>query len=99
MAKTASLTAGLVAKKGEATPAVIARAVPVAEPAPVAETEGKKPAAASSGPDYYKSLTVKLDRQRYEALKNAGLKLDKKGQEIFVEALDLWLKHGAGAQA
>jgi hypothetical protein len=25
--------------------------------------------------DYYKALTVKLDRSRYEALKNAGVKL------------------------
>lgn len=99
MAKTASLTAGLVAKKGEAAPAVIARAVPAVEPAAVVvEPAAKKPVTASAGPDYYKSLTVKLDRQRYEALKNAGLKLDKKGQEIFVEALDLWLKSGAGSQ-
>ncbi len=99
MAKTASLTAGLVAKKGEAAPAVIARAVPAAVPAAVvAEPEAKKPVAAA-GADYYKSLTVKLDRQRYEALKNAGVKLDKKSQEIFVEALDLWLKSNAASQA
>jgi hypothetical protein len=45
-----------------------------------------------TAPDYYKALTVKLDRDRYEALKNQGVKLDKKSQEIFVEALDLWLK-------
>jgi len=38
---------------------------------------------------------VKLDRPRYEALKNACVKLDKKGQEIFVEALDLWLWQNA----
>jgi len=42
--------------------------------------------------DYYKALTVKLDRERYESLKNLGVKLDKKSQEIFVEALDLWIK-------
>lgn len=41
--------------------------------------------------EYYKALTVKLDKTRYEALKNIGLKLDKKSQEIFVEALDLWI--------
>jgi len=77
MSKTASLTSGLVAKKGQATPAVT----------PTVRTEPtKKP------PDYYKALTVKLDRDRYEALKNVGVKLDKKSQEIFVEALDLWLK-------
>lgn len=50
--------------------------------------EGASAAAASS---YYKALTVKLDRNRYEALKKAGLKLDKKSQQIFVEALDAYL--------
>ena len=86
MAKTASLTAGLVAKKGEAAPAVIRK--PPAEPA-VTEP------GAAGGRDYYKALTVKLDRERYETLKNAGIKLDKKSQEIFVAALDMWLKHSA----
>ena len=83
MAKTASLTAGLVAKKGEAAPAGVRKSLEepvVAEP------------AQAGGRDYYKALTVKLDRERYETLKNAGLKLDKKSQEIFVAALDLWLK-------
>jgi len=49
--------------------------------------------------DYYKALTVKLDRPRYEALKNAGVKLDKKSQEILVEALDLWLRKQAGGDS
>ena len=79
MSKTASLTAGLVAKKGHAMPTAAAVAAEV-------------PAAASSAVvAYYKALTVKLDRNRYETLKNAGLKLDKKSQEIFVEALDAYL--------
>jgi hypothetical protein len=79
MSKTASLTAGLVAKKGQAVPAVTAVITesPVAPPSTVAS--------------YYKALTVKLDRNRYETLKNVGLKLDKKSQEIFVEALDAYL--------
>ena len=77
MAKTASLTSGLVAKKGQATPAVTHEVVSVA----------KAPTM-----DYYKALTVKLDRERYESLKNLGVKLDKKSQEIFVEALELWIK-------
>ena len=87
MARTASLTSGLVAKKGEATPATSASI--------------KAPAAArgESAGDYYKALTVKLDRRRYESLKTVGVKLDKKSQEIFVEALDLWLKQSAGRQA
>jgi len=80
MSKTASLTAGLVAKKGQAVPAAVAVAPDTSSAA--------QPAATSS---YYKALTVKLDRSRYETLKNAGLKLDKKSQEIFVEALDAYL--------
>lgn len=91
MAKTASLTAGLVAKKGEAAPATEVR------PAQVVEAPAAAPAAARR--DYYKALTVKLDRNRYEALKNLGVKLDKKSQEIFVEALDLWLRQAAGQHA
>jgi len=83
MAKTASLTAGLVAKKGDAAPTRVADPVP---------TEVARPALPDKKTsDYYKALTVKLDRERYESLKSAGVKLDKKSQEIFVEALDLWL--------
>lgn len=83
MSKTASLTAGLVAKKGQAVPAT---------PAVIPTTQND---SRQKSPDYYKSLTVKLDRDRYEALKNIGVKLDKKSQEIFVEALDLWLKQAS----
>ena len=79
MSKTASLTAGLVAKKGQAMPAA---SVVVPDAAAAA------PALVAS---YYKALTVKLDRGRYDALKSAGIKLDKKSQEIFVEALDAYL--------
>lgn len=91
MAKTASLTAGLVAKKGEASPATVVSATQ-AQPIEV------KASATGGGRDYYKALTVKLDRDRYESLKSMGVKLDKKSQEIFVEALDLWMKSGAGQQ-
>ena len=79
MSKTASLTADLMARKGQAVPAAAAPAV---------EAPVETPSAVAS---YYKALTVKLDRNRYETLKNAGLKLDKKSQEIFVEALDAYL--------
>jgi hypothetical protein len=91
MAKTASLTAGLVAKKGEASPATVV-AAPQAQPIEV------KASATGGGRDYYKALTVKLDRDRYEGLKSMGVKLDKKSQEIFVEALDLWMKSASGQQ-
>lgn len=80
MAKTASLTSGLVTKKGQAMPAVVHHEVLEA-----------KPVTRVTTTDYYKSLTVKLDRERYEALKTLGVKVDKKSQEIFVEALDLYL--------
>lgn len=80
MSKTASLTSGLVAKKGHAAPAVTHETVLP----PVATTK-----AATT--DYYKALTIKLDKRRYDALKTAGLQLDKKSQEIFVEALDQYL--------
>lgn len=79
MAKTASLTSGLVAVKGQAAPAVTHVHMP-------------RPTEKPVGPNYYKALTVKLDRDRYEALKNLGVKLDKKSQEIFTEALDLWVE-------
>jgi len=91
MAKTASLTAGLVAKKGEAVPASARK--------PQVEPEVAAVPAATGGRDYYKALTVKLDRGRYETLKNAGIKLDKKSQEIFVAALDLWLKQSTAESA
>lgn len=93
MAKTASLTAGLVAKKGEAAPATVVRS------AQSAEVSAAGAGAGGSGRDYYKALTVKLDRDRYETLKNVGVKLDKKSQEIFVEALDLWLKQATAQSA
>jgi len=91
MSKTASLTSGLVAKKGQAMPAVSLSAPP-ANPV-------LRKAQQGTATDYYKALTVKLDRDRYETLKNAGVKLDKKSQEIFVEALDLWLKQAAPQSA
>ncbi|MFH7040772.1 hypothetical protein ABT392_00385 [Paucibacter sp. JuS9] len=40
----------------------------------------------------YKAMTVKLDEQRYRALKTAGLDLDLSSQQILVQALDLWLE-------
>lgn len=92
MSKTASLTAGLVAKKGSAMPTL-----PTEKPVPsnvVAGTGSSVSEVATDKKafDYYKSLTVKLDRERYEKLKSIGLQLDKKSQEIFVESLDLWLE-------
>lgn len=81
MAKSASLTPGLVTKKGQASPAV--------SPGPTKQAPGPST-------EYYKALTVKLDKPRYQALKSAGVQLDKSSQEIFVEALDAYLERVAG---
>lgn len=85
MAKSASLSAELVIKKGEALPATF-------NETPKAKSIEMDAPTAVLDRGYYKALTVKLDRNRYEALKSIGLKLDKKSQEIFVEALDLWMR-------
>jgi hypothetical protein len=118
MTKAASLSSGLVVKKGQATPAVPYPALDqeahlvheqksakaqeetqgkmkVAKQAPVSGQKSSSAHAAApkaTGSDYYKALTVKLDRGRYEALKTVGMKLDRKSQEIFVDALDQYLR-------
>ena len=108
--KASSLSAGLIAKKGQAVPAATSvdgsaelPTPPVAAapaPAPVVSVEPApqspaQPEAKEAAPNpeagYYKALTVKLDRSRYETLKRVGLQFDKKSQEIFVEALDAYL--------
>lgn len=72
--KTASLTGTLVAKKGAAAPS-----------APQAVATPKPP---ETGTGYYKALTFKLDRTRYNKLKTLGLELDKSTQDLLSEALD-----------
>jgi predicted DNA-binding protein len=47
---------------------------------------------ASRGEGYFKALTLKLDRGRYERLKAAGYKQGKTSQQILVEALDHYLR-------
>lgn len=87
MAKAAALTPNLVmTRKGEAKPVVTQSPIPTT----VQDEPGSKPAEG-----YYKALTVKLDRRRYEAIKAAGVATDKRSQEIFVEALDAWLSKNA----
>ena len=68
MAKTASLTSGLVSKK------------------PL-ETSMK-----NSGLEYFKALTVKLDKNRYMALKKYGLEHNLSSQKVFIKYLDNYLK-------
>lgn len=50
------------------------------------------------GQQYHKALTLKLDAERYKALKLIGLEQGTTSQEILVEALDLWLASQARAQ-
>jgi hypothetical protein len=104
-AKPATLGAGLImVKKGEAAPAV---AAPVPElevgegvtvesvPAPVATKAQRAvpaPVVEQGGQSYWKALTLKLDRERFTALKKRGVDLNKTSQVILTEALDLWLK-------
>ena len=83
MTKPGTLSAALVATKGTAKPA--AAALPLVMPA--------KPPKMAQEPQlgYYKALTLKLDRTRYDSLKKAGLAFDKTSQDILVEALDGYL--------
>jgi len=81
-----TLTPGLIATKGQAAPAV--RHDHLSAPVVPAPVEPKT--------SYYKALTIKLDKEHYEALKSLGIQLDKKSQEIFVLALkDFLVKHNA----
>lgn len=111
--KASSLSAGLIAKKGQAVPAatsvdgsaelptppVAAAPAPApvvsVEPAPQSTAQPEvKEAAPNQEAGYYKALTVKLNRARYEKLKTLGMRLDKKSQAIFEAALDDYLaKH------
>ena len=76
MAKYASLTSGLVMKGKSAVP-----------------KKNIKVESDNNAGDvqYFKALTVKLDKARYLALKEYGLKEDLKSQKIFIQALDKFL--------
>lgn len=87
MARAAEMTSDLLTKKGEAAPAI------AAEPIQALAAPRSKTTVAPA----YKALTVKLDRDRYTALKNLGVKLDKRSQTIFIEALDLWIRQAEKA--
>lgn len=87
MAKTASLTSGLVAKKGQAAPVSAHSPEVTSPPAPVEAGALAKRIA----------MTVKLEPSQYEALKIFAAKRRMKSQEVFVEALTLYLRE-AGHQ-
>lgn len=91
MAKPASLSLGLV-KKGQAAPATSLEPIAAVQAPAVDSAAPTQPVPATPNRDYYKALTVKLDRERYNALKTACLQFDMTGQTLFVEAFDLWLQ-------
>ena len=82
----AALAAGLVRK----TPTATAPATS----APTTTPQAVQPPTPAAG-RYYKSMTLKLDKSRYSALKTLGLREDKSGQELLTAALDAYLAaHG-----
>ena len=87
--KAATLAAGLVRKTHTATTSATATAA--------TPPQDVQPAQAATPPagNYYKSMTLKLDKSRYSALKTLGLREDKSGQELLTAALDAFLaQHG-----
>jgi len=102
MSKPASLSAGLIAKKGEAAPVatVIQPAIPVAPivAAPLPIPPASVPAPALAAPPATKgantntiAVTVRLDPDRYQALKLYGVKTRTSNQDVLVAALDQYL--------
>lgn len=78
-AKPSQLSAGLVARKGQATPAVILPG------------RGGGPPVKPGDPERT-AITVKLDDERYRRLKNLGARRPRRsGQAIMVAALDAYL--------
>ncbi|MGB4497902.1 MAG: hypothetical protein WBI40_04320 [Methylococcaceae bacterium] len=106
MAKSASLTSNLIVTKGTAAPAKLVdpteeliqqlNSIPVPDTEELKSEEPEKFVTTSRWSrqppkDYHKSLTVKLDKDRYFHLKEVGLKYDKSSQDLFIEALDALL--------
>lgn len=87
MSKAASLSSSLIARKGEAAPAV---------PTNQKRTE---PGAIPHGTAGTLAVTVRLDPVRYEALRSAAARAraaktgPKTNQEILVAALDAYLRN------
>ena len=103
---TSRLDAGLIARKGEATPAAPPTPVPAVtlasrprseftHPAPVTEGGEDKAAPAPRGLHGTIAVTVRLDPARYERLKVHGARRRRTNQEILVEALDGYLDRHA----
>lgn len=92
--KPTGLPLGLI-KKGAAAPTIPSSQAPAPEPQPVViEDEPDEPLKSHfpRAQRYYKALTLKLDEERYMALKMKGLRSGRTSQEILVEAVDLWFE-------
>lgn len=90
MSKPASLSAGLIAKKGEAAP--VATASQPASPTAVISRPAVTPAPVTpKGTADTIAVTVRLDPDRYQALKIHGAKTRTSNQDMLVAALDLYL--------
>jgi hypothetical protein len=78
--KAAHLDAGLLARKGEATPAATAESTPALDAPSTKETT---------------AVTLRLDRERYRRLISYGARFmpRRTNQEILIEALDAYLDH------
>jgi len=96
MSKPASLSAGLIAKKGEAAPVAAIQPVspvsaspqPIASPSAPAETVTPTSKGANTNTI---AVTVRLDPDRYQALKLYGVKTRTSNQDVLVAALDQYL--------
>lgn len=87
MSKPASLSAGLIAKKGEAAPVA---AAPQPIPPASAPTPAALPAPKGANTNTI-AVTVRLDPDRYQALKLYGVKTRTSNQDVLVAALDQYL--------
>lgn len=85
------LDGGLIVRKGEAAPAVVA-----APPAASAVAQASLPptAAVPKGTAGTIAVTVRLDPKRYEGLKGHGARQRQTNQQIIVAALDAYLAKG-----
>ena len=84
--KPGALTAELLRQK----PPISATGAP-SEPLEVEEPEVPAPMPAAV-PGRDRSLSCKVDSDRYRRMGQARLDLDKTNQDILSEGLDLWLK-------
>jgi hypothetical protein len=88
--KAARIDSSLIARKGQASPAHIIASDAQTENGDAAGEQPRKPDQVQPlGPT--KSLTVKLDAERYKALRQLGVDEDRTHQDIMVAALDAYL--------